>query len=297
MDPTFLIALLAWTGKFIYKALVVIAAVAIIGTVTLFIVEKTQVKRQLATGILPMWSMLMAYFLTMKGRLREIEDVSSNAFDRLGALRSAENATSDEIFIPAAGKSSGRGTTRFELKQALQESELETDERRSLFAPVMSALLKFKSDSELLRAYSNYLSDRMESLWSEKLQLVHAVGGGVESIFAVSKEVEALHFYVSRHLEVLQVYLDRYVAGARDDVTCENLANYWPYFLGQPDRLLLTAREDFLHNNLGERELKTLTLKGRVDLIEELLDEAREELSRKINKPVPRIEVETIWGR
>ena len=164
------------------------------------------------------------------------------------------------------------------------------NETRSLFAPVVSALLKLKSDAELFRAYSNHLSDKMESLWSEKLQLVHAGGGGVESVFVVSKEAEALHFYISRHLEILLLYLNGYIAGDRDYVTAENIANYWPYFLGQPDRLLVTAREDFLHGHLGDRERKTLTLRGRVEFIEEALAEAREEIGHKIKKELPRIE-------
>jgi hypothetical protein len=189
------------------------------------------------------------------------------------------------------------GSTRYELKRRLQESGLGDNETRSLFAPVVSALLKLKSDAELFRAYSNHLSDKMESLWSEKLQLVHAGGGGVESVFVVSKEAEALHFYISRHLEILLLYLNGYIAGDRDYITAENIANYWPYFLGQPDRLLVTAREDFLHGHLGDRERKTLTLGGRVGFIEEALAEARAEIGHKIKKELPRIEVATIWGR
>ena len=60
------------------------------------------------------------------------------------------------------------GSTRHELKRRLQENRLSPDETRSLFAPVVSALLKLKNDAELFRAYSNYLSDKMESLWSDE---------------------------------------------------------------------------------------------------------------------------------
>jgi hypothetical protein len=244
-----------------------------------------------------MWSMLMAYFLTMKGRLNEIERTSARALTQLGVF--AENAVeeAEQGFSRDMWRETTPGSTRYELKRRLQESGLGANETRSLFAPVVSALLKLKNDAELFRAYSNHLSDKMESLWSEKLQLVHAGGGGVESVFVVSKEAEALHFYISRHLEILLLYLNGYITGDRDYVTAENIANYWPYFLGQPDRLLVTAREDFLHGHLGDRERKTLTLRGRVEFIEEALAEAREEIGHKIKKELPRIEVATIWGR
>jgi len=272
-------------------------AVAVIATVTMFIAEKTLIKRHITTDILPMWSMLMAYFLTMKGRLNEIERTSARALTQLGVF--AENAVEEakQGFSRDMWRETTPGSTRFELKRRLQESGLGDNETRSLFAPVVSALLKLKSDAELFRAYSNHLSDKMESLWSEKLQLVHAGGGGVESVFVVSKEAEALHFYISRHLEILLLYLNGYIAGDRDYITAENIANYWPYFLGQPDRLLVTAREDFLHGHLGNRERKTLTLGGRVRFIEEALAEARDEIGHKIKKELPRIEVATIWGR
>jgi hypothetical protein len=216
---------------------------------------------------------------------------------RLGVLSESADAAGEQPFSPDVWKGSAPGTTRYELKRALQESRLSSDELRGLFAPVASALLKLKNDAELFRAYSNHLSERMESLWSEKLQLIHAAGSGLESVYEVSKEAQALHFYVSRHLEILRRYLRGYIDGARDEVTCENLANYWPYFLGQPDRLLVTAREDFLRGHLGEKERKTLTLKGRVDFIEEALAEAREEIGHKIKRELPRIDVDTIWGR
>jgi uncharacterized protein (DUF2267 family) len=297
MEPGIFIDILGWLGSFVYKAVVLVVAVAVIAAVTLFVAEKTLIKRHITTDILPMWSMLMAYFLTMKGRLSEIERTSARALTQLGVF--AENAVeeSEQGFSRDMWRETTPGSTRYELKRRLQESGLNANETRSLFAPVVSALLKLKNDAELFRAYSNHLSDKMESLWSEKLQLVHAGGGGVESVFVVSKEAEALHFYISRHLEILLLYLNGYIAGDRDYITAENIANYWPYFLGQPDRLLVTAREDFLHGHLGDRERKTLTLGGRVGFIEEALAEARDEIGHKIKKELPRIEVATIWGR
>jgi hypothetical protein len=293
MEASVFIDVFAWIGKFIYKAVVIVVAVAIVATVTLSVAERTQVKRHIISDILPMWSMLMAYFLTMKSRLGEIERTSAKVLARLGVLSESD----DQQLTPDLWKGSAPGSTRYELKRALHESHLSSDELRSLFAPVASALLKLENDTELFRAYSNHLSERMESLWSEKLQLVHAGGGGVESVHEVAKEAQAVHFYVSRHLEILRRYLRRYIEGERDEVTCENLANYWPYFLGQPDRLLVTAREDFLRTQLGEKERKTLTLRGRIEFIEETLAEAREEIGRKIKRELPHIDVETIWGR
>ncbi|MDX2313175.1 MAG: hypothetical protein QNL90_03795 [Gammaproteobacteria bacterium] len=297
MDPGIFIDILGWLGSFVYKAVVIVVAVAMIATVTMFVAENTLIKRYIMTDMLPMWSMLMVYFLTMEGRLNEIERTSAQALRRLGVF--AEDADEDvqQAFPRDMWRETKPGSTRHELKRSLQESSLGPDETRSLFAPVVSALLKLKNDAELFRAYSNHLSDKMESLWSEKLQLVHAGGGGVESVFVLSKEAEALHFYISRHLEILLLYLNRYIAGDRDYITAENIANYWPYFLGQPDRLLVTAREDFLHGHLGDRERKTLTLRGRVEFIEEALAEAREEIGHKIKKELPKIEVATIWGR
>jgi hypothetical protein len=233
----------------------------------------------------------------MKGRLNEIERASAHVLIRLGVLAKTAAEGVEQDFSKDMWRETKSGSTRHELKRRLRENDLSPDETRSLFAPVVSALLKLKNDAELFRAYSNHLSEKMESLWSEKLQLVHAGGGGVESVFEVSKEAEALHFYISRHLEILLLYLNRYIAGDRDDITAENIANYWPYFLGQPDRLLVTAREDFLHDHLNDRQRKTLTLGGRVDFIEEALAEAREEIGHKIKKELPRIDVETIWGR
>jgi hypothetical protein len=296
MEPSVFIAILIWIGKFVYKGVVIVIAVAVIATVVLFVAERTQVRRHIVSDILPMWSMLMAYFLTMKGRLTEIEQTSAKVLTHLGVVSESADAVAEWPFSPDVWKGSAPGSTRYELKRALQESRLSSDELRSLFAPVASALLKLKNDAELFRAYSNHLSERMESLWSEKLQLIHAAGSGLESVYEVSKEAQALHFYVSRHLEILRRYWRQYIEGARDEVTCENLANYWPYFLGQPDRLLVTAREDFLRGHLGEKERKTLTLKGRIDFIEEALAEAREEIGHKIKRELPRIEVDTIWG-
>jgi hypothetical protein len=297
MEPGIFIDILGWLGGFVYKAVVVVVAVAVIATVTMFIAEKTLIKRQIMTDMLPMWSMLMAYFLTMKGRLNEVERASAQVLTRLGVFAKNTGEGVQQQFSKDMWRETQPGSTRHVMKHCLQGNGLSPDKTRSLFAPVVSALLKLKNDAELFRAYSNHLSEKMESLWSEKLQLVHAGGGGVESVFDVSKEAEALHFYVSRHLEILLLYLDRYIAGDRDDITAENIANYWPYFLGQPERLLVTARKDFLHDHLGDRERQTLTLGGRVQFIEEALAEAREEIGHKIKKELPRIEVETIWGR
>jgi hypothetical protein len=297
MEPGIFFDILAWLGGFVYKAVIIVAAVALIATVTMFVAEKTLIKRHIKTDIVPMWSMLMAYFLTMKGRLNEIERTSTRALTQLEVFAEDAVAEAEQSFSRHMWRETAPGSTRYELKRRLQESGLDTNETRSLFAPVVSALLKLKNDAELFRAYSNHLSDKMESLWSEKLQLVHAGGGGVESVFVVAREAEALHFYISRHLDILLLYLNRYIAGDRDYVTAENIANYWPYFLGQPDRLLVTAREDFLHGHLGDRERKTLALRGRVEFIDEALAEAREEIGHKIKKELPRIEVQTIWGR
>ena len=292
MEAGILIDTMGWLGKFVYKAVVAVAAVATVATVTLFIAEKTQVKRHIVSDMLPMWSMLMAYFLTMRSRLGEIERTSVTVLRSLGVLSRAKKASlSSELWVASAP-----GSMRFELKRALQSSELSTKELRSMFAPVASSLLKFENDTKLFRAYSKHLSERFESLWSEKLQLVHAGGGGLESVLEVANEAEALDFYIGRHLEILRRYLRRYIDGDRGEITCENLANYWPYFLGQPDRLLVTARDEFLENYLDERQRRTLTLRGRVELIEETLGEARAEIARKTKRELPNIDVETVWG-
>ena len=77
MEASVFIDVFAWIGKFIYKAVVIVVAVAIVATITLSVAERTQVKRHIISDILPMWSMLMAYFLTMKSRLGEIERTSA----------------------------------------------------------------------------------------------------------------------------------------------------------------------------------------------------------------------------
>jgi hypothetical protein len=294
VEAGILIDLAGWFAKFLYKATVVVVAVAVVATVVLAVAERTQIKRHIVADILPMWSMLMAYFLTMKGRLAEIERTSTAALQRLGML---EQATPAGAPASERWRESASGSMRHELKRALRESELGAAELRSVLAPVASALLKLESDTELFRAYSRHLSERMESLWSEKLQLVHAGGGGLESVHEVATEARAVHFYISRHLGILRRYLRRYVEGDRDEVTCENVANYWPYFLGQPDRLLVTAREDFLQGYLGEHQRRALTLAGRIELIEESLAEVREEIGRKTRKALPQIDADTIWGR
>jgi hypothetical protein len=288
---------LYWVGKFFYKATVTIIGIVLVASVTLFIVERTVIRRHLLKDILPMWSMMMAYFLTIKGRLTEIERTSATALRHLGILSETMSDGAGTLFSSDTWRSSSAGSLRFEMKRALMENDLSASDRRSLFAPVASALIKLKSDSVLFRSYSDHLSDKIKGLWSEKLDLVHAGGGEVESVFMVAREAEALHFYITRHLDIMLRYLGDYIAGDRHELVCENLANYWPYFLGQPDRLLVTAREDFLEQHLGERVAKTRTLKGRVALIAETLEEAREEVGGKVGMDLPKITVDTIWGR
>ena len=297
MEEHTILGLLALVGGEFFAAIKKIAGVAVVGVVVLFVAERTLIKRHIVSEILPMWSMLMAYFLTMKGRLSEIERVSGDALVRLGVLAESSGENKEHRFGTEMWKESATGSIRYDLKRCLQESRLSADETLNLFAPVKSALLKLKNDTELFRAYSRHLSSKIASLWSEKLHVLNAVGGGVESVQVVSKEAEALDFYIARHLDIFLLYLESYVAGDRDDVICENLANYWPYFLGQPDRLLATARENFLREHLGEQERKTLTLRGRVQFIEEALAETREEIGQKINKDLPEVEARTIWGR
>jgi hypothetical protein len=297
MEEQTILGLLALLGGDFLAAIKKIVGVAIVGVVVLFVAERTLIKRHIVSEVLPMWSMLMAYFLTMKGRLSEIERISGDALVRLDVLAESSGENKEHRFGTEMWKESATGSIRHELKRCLQESRLSTDETLNLFALVKSALLKLKNDTELFRAYSNHLSSKITSLWSEKLHVLNAVGGGVESVQVVSKEAEALDFYIARHLDIFLLYLESYVAGDRDDVVCENLANYWPYFLGQTDRLLATARKDFLREHLGERERKTLTLRGRVQFIEEALAETREEIGQKINKDLPEVEAHTIWGR
>jgi hypothetical protein len=292
-----ILGLLALVGGEFLAAIKKVLGVAVVGVVVLYVAERTLIKRHIVSEILPMWSMLMAYFLTMKGRLSEIERVSGDALVRLGVLEESSGENEEHRFGTEMWKESATGSVRHELKRCLQESRLSADETLNLFAPVKSALLKLKNDTELFRAYSNHLSSKIASLWSEKLHVLNAMGGGVESVQVVSKEAEALDFYIARHLDIFLLYLESYVAGDRDDVICENLANYWPYFLGQPDRLLATARESFLREHLSEQERKTLTLRGRVQFIEEALAETREEIGKKISKDLPEVEARTIWGR
>jgi hypothetical protein len=292
-----ILELLASVGGDFLGAIKKVFGIAFVGVVVLFVAERTLVKRHIVSEILPMWSMLMAYFLTMKGRLSEIERVSGDALVRLGVLEESSGENKEHRFSTEMWKESATGSVRHELKRCLQKSRLSADETLDLFAPIKSALLKLKIDTELFRAYSGHLSSKMASLWSEKLHVLNAMGGGVESVQVVSKEAQALDFYIARHLDIFLLYLESYVAGDRDDVICENLANYWPYFLGQPDRLLATARVDFLREHLSEQERKTLTLRGRVQFIEEALAETREDIGKKINKDLPEVEAHTIWGR
>jgi len=281
-------------GADFLEAVKKVLGVAVVGFLVLFIAERTLIKRHITSEILPMWSMLMAYFLTMRGRLDEIARTSADAFTRLGVPLGDSDA---DRFPPGMWKGSAPGSARYELKRALQESRLDPAEQRDMFAPLTSALLKLKNDAELFRSYSGHLFEKIMSLWSEKLHLFNAVGGGVESMYVVSKEAEALDFYVARHLDIMLLYLESYLAGNREDIVCENIANYWPYFIGQPDRLLATARDEFLQNQLGEKERRTLTLGSRVEFIGETLDEAREEIERKVGGTLPDVRVDSIWGR
>lgn len=284
-------------GSDFFEAIKKVFGVAVVGFVVLFVAERTLIKRHIASEILPMWSMLMAYFLTIKGRLDEIERTSVEALGHLGVPLPYTGTDQESRFGPESWKGAAPGSLRYELRRALQESRLAPDEQRALFAPITSALLKLKNDSELLSRYSSHLFEKIMSLWSEKLHLFNAVGGGVESMYVVSKEAEALDFYVARHLDILLLYLESYIAGDREDIVCENIANYWPYFIGQADRLLATARDEFLQQQLGEKERRTLTLRGRVEFIGETLDEAKEEIGRKVGGRMPDVNVETIWGR
>jgi len=295
MEPV--LDLLMVVGSEFFEAAKKVIGVAVVGFLVLFIAERTLIKRHIVSDILPMWSMLMAYFLTMRGRLGEIERTSSDALARLGVPLGDASDGEEHHFSAEMWKGLAPGSTRYELKRALQERGLSPNDQRDLFAPLTSALLKLKDDAELFRSYSNHLLEKMMSLWSEKLHLFNAVGGSVESVYVVSKEAEALDFYVARHLDILLLYLECYNAGDRDNIVCENIANYWPYFLGQPDRLLATARDDFVREHLGERERKTLTLRGRVEFIGESLAEAKEEIGRKVNGTLPDVQVGTIWER
>jgi hypothetical protein len=289
--------LLLILGSDFFEAVKKVFGVAVVGFLVLFVAERTLIKRHIASEILPMWSMLMAYFLTIKGRLDEIERASVEVLGRLGVPLPDSGSETAHHFGPDMWKGTAPGSLRYELKRALQESRLAPEEQRELFAPLISALLKLKNDSELLSRYSSHLFEKIMSLWSEKLHLFNAVGGGVESMYVVSKEAEAMDFYVARHLDILLLYLESYNAGDREDIVCENIANYWPYFIGQADRLLATARDEFLQQHLGEKERKTLTLRGRVEFIGETLDEAKEEIGRKVGGTMPDVRVDTIWGR
>ena len=289
--------LLVTLGSDFFEATKKVLGVAVVGFLVLFVAERTLIRRHLTSEILPLWSMLMAYFLTMRGRLDEITRTSAHALARLGVPLEHSGDGDMDRFPPEMWKGTAPGSARYELKRALQESRLAPAEHRELFAPLTSALLKLKNDTELFRRYSTHLFEKMMSLWSEKLHLFNAVGGGVESMYVVSKEADALDFYVARHLDIMLLYLEIYLAGDRDDIVCENIANYWPYFIGQPDRLLATASDEFIQNQLGEKERRTLTLRGRVEYIGETLGEAREEVGRKIGGTLPDVNADTIWGR
>lgn len=290
-----LIDLLLILGGDFLGAIQKVLGVAVVGVLVLFVAERTLIRRHIASEIVPLWSMLMAYFLTLRARLDEIERASSQTFSSLGVRLPADDAEAG--FSAETWRDAAPGSARHELKRALMDDPLTSAQKRDAFAPLTSSLLKLKNDADLLRSYSDHLFATIMSLWSEKLHLFNAVGGGVESLYAVSKEAEALDFYVTRHLDILLLYLDSYNAGDHDEVVCENIANYWPYFLGQRDRMLATAREEFLHEHLGEKERRTLTLRGRVAFIGDMLTEAREEIGRKIGGTVPEVEVGTIWGR
>jgi hypothetical protein len=258
--------LLLMVGSDFLEAVKKVFGVAVVGFVVLFVAERTLIKRHIASEILPMWSMLMAYFLTIKGRLEEIERASVEVLEPLGVSLSETGSDTAHRFGPDMWRGTAPGTLRYELKRALQESRLAPEEQHELFSPLTSALLKLKNDSELLSRYSSHLFGKIMSLWSEKLHLF------------------------------LLLYLESYNAGDREGIVCENIANYWPYFIGQTDRLLATARDEFLQH-LGEKERKTLTLRGRVEFIGDTLDEAKEEIGRKVGGKMPDVRVDTIWGR
>jgi hypothetical protein len=76
--------LLLMLGSDFLEAVKKVFGVAVVGFVVLFVAERTLIKRHIASEILPMWSMLMAYFLTIKGRLHEIEHASVEVLERLG---------------------------------------------------------------------------------------------------------------------------------------------------------------------------------------------------------------------
>ena len=217
MEEHTILGILAMVGGDFLSAIKKVFGVAVVGVVVLFVAERTLIKRHIVSEILPMWSMLMAYFLTMKGRLSEIERVSGDALVRLGVLEQSSAENKEHRFDTEMWKESATHSVRHELKRCLQESRLSADETLDLFAPVKSALLKLKNDTELFRAYSNHLSSKIASLWSEKLHVLNAVGGGVESVQVVSKEAEALDFYIARHLDIFLLYLESYVAGDRDE--------------------------------------------------------------------------------
>jgi hypothetical protein len=170
-----ILGILAMVGGDFLGAIKKVFGVAVVGVVVLFVAERTLIKRHIVSEILPMWSMLMAYFLTMKGRLSEIERVSGDALVRLGVLEENSAENKEHRFDTEMWKESATRSIRHELKRCLQESRIAAEETLDLFAPVKSALLKLKNDTELFRAYSNHLSRKIASLWSEKLHVLNAV--------------------------------------------------------------------------------------------------------------------------
>ena len=165
MEEHTILGLLALVGGDFLGAIKKVLGVAVVGVVVLFVAERTLIKRHIVSEILPMWSMLMAYFLTMKGRLSEIERVSGDALVRLGVLEESSGENKEHRFGTEMWKESATGSVRHDLKRRLQESRLSADETLNLFAPVKSALLKLKNDTELFRAYSSHLSSKIASLW------------------------------------------------------------------------------------------------------------------------------------
>ena len=157
MEEHTILGLLATVGGDFLGAIKKVLGVAVVGVVVLFVAERTLIKRHIVSEILPMWSMLMAYFLTMKGRLGEIERVSGDALVRLGVLEESSDENNEHRFGSELWKESATGSVRRELKHCLQESRLSAEETLNLFAPVKSALLKLKNDTELFRAYSSHL--------------------------------------------------------------------------------------------------------------------------------------------
>ena len=98
MEEHTILGLLALVGGEFLAAIKKIVGVAVVGVVVLFVAERTLIKRHIVSEVLPMWSMLMAYFLTMKGRLSEIERISGDALVRLDVLAESSGENKEHRF-------------------------------------------------------------------------------------------------------------------------------------------------------------------------------------------------------